>query len=84
MPVLSIVILKFLCRARNYSGLPLLKVDMFVLYVSDVACEGFSRILTLVMCVACSPSNFILIKGYQRRIYVGLQISSDPCSMFHG
>ena len=59
----SIVILKFLSSTRNYSGWTSSKLDMFVLYVSDVACEGFLQISSLLMCVGFSSSNSTLMRG---------------------
>ena len=41
MLVPSIENLKFLSSARNYSGWLSSKVDMSILYVSNVTCEGF-------------------------------------------
>ena len=70
MPVPPIAVLKFLVIARNPSGWPSLKVDIFILYVSDVACEGFLKTLNLMMCVVCSSSVFTLMReiggGYIR------------------
>ena len=43
MPVLPIAILKSLSSASNSSGLLLSKVEVFILYVYDVACEGLSE-----------------------------------------
>ena len=41
VPVPSISILKFLSNTRNYSDWPSSKVDMIILCVSYMACEGF-------------------------------------------
>ena len=63
VPVMSIDILKFLSIVRNSSVWTLSNIDMFMLYVYDVACEGFIWILTLMIWVACYSSNFTLMRG---------------------
>ena len=63
MPVPSIAILKFLSIARNFYGWPLLKLDMLILYVSDVAYEGFLLILTLMMFCMCCYYKLDLVWG---------------------
>ena len=57
------VILKFLSRARNYFFWSSSKVEIFILWVSNVACEEFLQTLTLILCVACNSSVYTLVKG---------------------
>ena len=63
MPVPSTAVLKFLSSVRDYSGWPSSKLDMFMLYVSDVDCEEFLCILNLMVWVLCSSSNSTLMRG---------------------
>ena len=79
MPVPSITVLKFLSSARNSSDWPSLKVDMLRLYVSDMACEGFLHILTLIMWFMCSSYNFTLMRGIG-----GGSIQSCISALIHG
>ena len=62
MPVPLIDILNILSSAINYPGLTASKVNMFILYVYDMACEGFPQISILMMCVTCSSSKSTLMR----------------------
>ena len=63
MPVLSIAILKLLSSARNSSGCKSSKLDISMLYIYDVDCESFLHILTLMMWIVCSSSQYTLMMG---------------------
>ena len=39
-------------------------MDLFILYVFDVDCEGFLQTLTLMMCISCSYSVSNLMRGF--------------------
>ena len=79
MPVPSIAILKFLSSARSSFGWSLSKVDIFVLYVSEVDFEEFLQILTFMMFATCSSYNSTLIRGTG-----GGSIQACTAALIHG
>ena len=38
-------------------------MEIFILYVSNISCEGFLQTLTLMMCVECSSYVYTLMRG---------------------